>query len=113
MGHEDINVGQNALGKLDPANKNSVFIDGGPVRTFGWQLAKAVIAALVVVIYSRGMGAYGRGALSILLLYLQLTLMVSEMVAGGALANLLTKYPLRRILPTAWFFCYWFCLLPM
>ena len=76
MGDEDINVGQNTIGKLDPAIKNSVFSDGGPLRTFGWQLAKAVIAALVVVIYSRGMGAYGRGALSIFLLYLQLTLMV-------------------------------------
>ena len=106
MGDEDINVGQNTIGKLDPAIKNSVFSDGGPLRTFGWQLAKAVIAALVVVIYSRGMGAYGRGALSILLLYLQLTLMVSEMVAGGALANLLTKYSVRRILPTAWFFLF-------
>lgn len=104
MGHEAINLERNALGKLELANKNSVFQDGGPVRTFGWQLAKAVIAALVVVIYSRGMGAYGRGALSILLLYLQLTLMVSEMVAGGALANLLTKFPIRRILPMAWFF---------
>ena len=104
MGDENINIGRNALGKLDPANKNSVFSDGGPVRTFGWQLVKAVIAALVVVIYSRGMGAYGRGALSVLLLYLQLTLMVSEMVAGGALANLLTKYSVRRILPTAWVF---------
>lgn len=104
MGHEDISVGRNALGKLDPANKNSVFSDGGPMRTFGWQLAKAVIAALVVVIYSRGMGAHGRGALSILLLNLQLVLMVSELVAGGALANLLTKYSVRRILPTAWFF---------
>ncbi len=92
------------VGKIDTANKKPVFSDGGPVRTFGWQLAKAVIAALVVVIYSRGMGAYGRGALSILLLYLQLTLMVSEMVAGGALANLLTKYSVRRILPTAWVF---------
>jgi O-antigen/teichoic acid export membrane protein len=106
MVDEDINIGRNALGKLDPANKNSVFSDGGPMRTFGWQLIKAVLAALVVVIYSRGMGAYGRGALSVLLLYLQLTLMVSEMVAGGALANLLTKYPLRRILPTAWFFLF-------
>ena len=106
MGYEDINVARNALGKLDPSNKNSVFSDGGPMRTFGWQLAKAVIAALVVVIYSRGMGAYGRGALSILLLYLQLTLMVSEMVAGGALANLLTKYSVRRILPTAWSFLF-------
>jgi len=104
MGDENINIGRNALGKLDPANKNSVFSDGGPVRTFGWQLVKAVIAALVVVIYSRGMGAYGRGALSVLLLYLQLTLMVSEVVAGGALANLLTKYSVRRILPTAWVF---------
>ena len=104
MGEQDINIGRNALGKLDPANKNSVFSDGGPVRTFGWQLIKAVIAALVVVIYSRGMGAYGRGALSVLLLYLQLTLMVSEVVAGGALANLLTKYSVRRILPTAWVF---------
>jgi len=106
MGHEEINVARNALGKLDPSNKNSVFSDGGPMRTFGWQLAKAVIAALVVVIYSRGMGAYGRGVLSILLLYLQLTLMVSEMVAGGALANLLTKYSVRRILPTAWSFLF-------
>ena len=50
MGDEDINVGQNTIGKLDPAIKNSVFSDGGPLRTFGWQLAKAVIAALVVVI---------------------------------------------------------------
>ena len=104
MGDQDINIGRNALGKIDLANKKSVFSDGGPVRTFGWQLAKAVIAALVVVIYSRGMGAYGRGALSVLLLYLQLTLMVSEVVAGGALANLLTKYSVRRILPTAWVF---------
>ena len=99
-----MHFGQNAVDKIDTANKRPVFSDGGPVRTFGWQLAKAVIAALVVVIYSRGMGAYGRGALSILLLYLQLTLMVSEMVAGGALANLLTKYSVRRILPTAWVF---------
>ncbi|MEY4897111.1 MAG: hypothetical protein RL525_504 [Bacteroidota bacterium] len=104
MGDQDINIGRNALGKIDPANKKSVFSDGGPMRTFGWQLIKAVIAALVVVIYSRGMGAYGRGALSVLLLYLQLTLMVSEVVAGGALANLLTKYSVRRILPTAWVF---------
>ncbi len=104
MDNEKMHVGQNAVDKIDMANKSPVFSDGGPVRTFGWQLAKAVIAALVVVIYSRGMGAYGRGALSILLLYLQLTLMVSEMVAGGALANLLTKYSVRRILPTAWVF---------
>lgn len=104
MGEQDINIGRNALGKIDLANKKSVFSDGGPVRTFGWQLIKAVIAALVVVIYSRGMGAYGRGALSVLLLYLQLTLMVSEVLAGGALANLLTKYSVRRILPTAWVF---------
>lgn len=104
MDNEKMHVGQNAVDKIDTANKRPVFSDGGPVRTFGWQLAKAVIAALAVVIYSRGMGAYGRGALSILLLYLQLTLMVSEMVAGGALANLLTKYSVRRILPTAWVF---------
>lgn len=104
MDNEKMHVGQNAVDKIDTANKRPVFSDGGPVRTFGWQLAKAVIAALVVVIYSRGMGAYGRGALSILLLYLQLTLMVSEMVAGGALANLLTNYSVRRILPTAWVF---------
>lgn len=86
------------------SNQNHPSRDGGPVKTFGWQLAKAIIAALVVVIYSRGMGAYGRGALSILLLNLQLALMVSELVAGGALANLLTKYPIGRILPTAWIF---------
>ena len=26
MGEQDINIGRNALGKLDPANKNSVFL---------------------------------------------------------------------------------------
>ena len=104
MGDKKINDVQNANGKIVPSHRNSVFGDGGPVRTFGWQLLKAIIAAVVVVMYSRGMGAYGRGALSVLLLYLQLTLMVSELVAGGALANLLTKYSLRRILPTAWSF---------
>ncbi len=78
--------------------------DGGPLKTFLWQLVKALLAALVVIAYSRGMGAHGRGTLSILLLYLQLALMVSELFAGGALANLLSKYPAKRILPTAWFF---------
>lgn len=78
--------------------------DGGPIKTFGWQLAKAVVAAIVVVVYSRSMGAYGRGALSILLLNLQLVLMVSELFAGGALANLLSTYPPKRILPSAWLF---------
>ena len=78
--------------------------DGGPIKTFGWQLAKAVLAAIVVIAYSRGMGAYGRGALSILLLNLQMVLMVSELFAGGALANLLSAYPHKRILPSAWLF---------
>ena len=78
--------------------------DGGPIKTFLWQLAKAMLAAIVVIVYSRGMGAYGRGALSILLLNLQLLLMVSELFAGGALANLLSKYPAKRILPSAWLF---------
>jgi len=78
--------------------------DGGPIKTFGWQLAKAVLAAVVVIVYSRVMGAYGRGSLSILLLNLQMVLMVSELVAGGALANVLSQYPAKRILPTAWIF---------
>lgn len=80
------------------------YSDGGPLKTFGWQMAKALFAALVVVIYSRAMGSFGRGALSVLLLYLQLTLMVSELVSGGALANLLAKYSPKRILPAAWGF---------
>ena len=78
--------------------------DGGPIKTFGWQLAKAVLAAIVVIAYSRGMGAYGRGVVSILLLNLQMLLMVSELFAGGALANLLSKVPAKRILPSAWLF---------
>ncbi|MFM8995212.1 MAG: hypothetical protein ACKOI1_03100, partial [Bacteroidota bacterium] len=75
--------------------------DGGPIKTFGWQLVKAVLAAVVVIVYSRVMGAYGRGSLSILLLNLQMVLMVSELVAGGALANVLSQDPAKRILPTA------------
>ena len=85
------------------ANK---YADGGPLKTFGWQLAKAFCAALVVVIYSRGMGAFGRGNLSVMLLYLQLTLMVSELIAGGALANLFAKFSVRRIAPSAHVFLF-------
>ncbi|MDA1182993.1 MAG: hypothetical protein O3B82_05280, partial [Bacteroidetes bacterium] len=73
-----------------------------PVKTFGWQLIKAITAGSVVVLYSRLLGSEGRGKLSILLLDLQLILMVSELVAGSALANLLIRYSQKRILPTAW-----------
>ncbi len=73
-----------------------------PVNTFAWQLLKALTAALVVVLYSRLLGSAGRGELSILLLDLQLILMLSELVAGSALANLLIRYSQKRILPTAW-----------
>jgi hypothetical protein len=51
------------------------------------------------------MGAFGRGNLSVMLLYLQLTLMVSELIAGGALANLFAKFSVRRIAPSAHVFC--------
>ncbi len=47
-------------------------------RTIIWQGLKAVLAILVVVLYSRMMGAAGRGRLSIWLMNIQLFMLVLE-----------------------------------
>ena len=73
--------------------------ENSPLKTYGWQIAKAAISFGVVVIYSRYLGASGRGQMSILLLYLQVSLMFGELFAGSAMANWLVKYKPAEILP--------------
>jgi len=70
-----------------------------PLKTYGWQLARAVISFGVVIIYSRYLGSSGRGEMSILLLYLQVILMFVELFAGSAMANWLVKYRPSQIIP--------------
>ncbi len=70
-----------------------------PLESYIWQLLKAGLALAAVVIYSRYLGAAGRGSLSIYLLYVQMLLMVNELFVGSALANWIAMYGLRRFLP--------------
>jgi O-antigen/teichoic acid export membrane protein len=70
-----------------------------PLESYIWQLLKAALALAAVVIYSRYLGAAGRGSLSIYLLYVQMLLMVNELFVGSALANWIAQYGLRRFLP--------------
>jgi hypothetical protein len=70
-----------------------------PLKTYGWQLARAFISFGVVIIYSRYLGSSGRGEMSILLLYLQVILMFVELFAGSAMANWLVKYRPSQIIP--------------
>lgn len=69
------------------------------LESYIWQLLKAALALAAVVIYSRYLGAAGRGSLSIYLLYVQMLLMVNELFVGSALANWIALYGLRRFLP--------------
>ncbi len=70
-----------------------------PLKNYGWQIGKALISIMVVITYSRFLGADGRGQMSIYLLYLQFILMLGELLAGSAMANWLVKYKPGQILP--------------
>lgn len=77
-----------------------------PLKTYGWQILKALVSIGVVITYSRYLGADGRGQMSIYLLYLQLIIMTGELLAGSAMANWLVKYKPSQILP-------WMLLFPL
>lgn len=81
-----------------------------PIRTFGYQLARAAAAAVAVVLVSRWMGAEGRGELSILLFYVQFIMVANEYVGGSSLSNMIVKYPLSRLLPFSMFWSLLVCL---
>jgi O-antigen/teichoic acid export membrane protein len=70
-----------------------------PIESYIWQLLKAALSVVAVILYSRVLGAAGRGSLSIYLLYVQLFLMLNELFVGSALANWIAQYGLRRFLP--------------
>lgn len=78
-----------------------------PIKTFVFQLIKAGIGTLTIVLLSRWMGAEGRGVLGLLLFYVNLIMVLNEYVGGSSLANLTARYPLSRILPAAWI---WACI---
>ncbi len=67
-------------------------------RTIIWQGLKAVLAILVVVLYSRMMGAAGRGHLSIWLMNIQLFMLVLEWMVGSTLPNFMIQYGVKRTL---------------
>jgi O-antigen/teichoic acid export membrane protein len=68
-----------------------------PLKSYALQFFKAALSFLAVVIYSRMLGAEGRGVLSLLLLYLQIVLMVNEVVTGSVMANWFVKYGFREV----------------
>jgi len=70
-----------------------------PIESYVWQLLKATLSVVAVILYSRVLGATGRGSLSIYLLYVQVFLMLNELFVGSALANWIAQYGLRRFLP--------------
>ncbi len=67
-------------------------------RTIIWQGLKAVLAILVVVLYSRMMGAEGRGHLSIWLMNIQLFMLLLEWMVGSTLPNFMIQYGVKRTL---------------
>ena len=70
-----------------------------PIESYIWQLLKAALSIIAVILYSRYLGAAGRGSMSIYLLYVQVFLMLNEMFVGSALANWIALYGLRRFIP--------------
>lgn len=69
---------------------------------YSWQVAKAATAFMTVVVYSRVLGAYYRGELSLMLLYLQLVLMINEMVVGSVMANWFVRFDFNYLTKRLW-----------
>ena len=71
-------------------------------NNYTWQVAKAAAAFLTVVVYSRVLGAHFRGELSLMLLYLQLALMINEMVVGSVMANWFVRFDFKFLTQRLW-----------
>ncbi len=67
-----------------------------PVSTFIAQFAKAIVAAVTVILCSRFMGAAGRGELSLVLFYVNLIMIANEFVGGSSLAGMMVAFPGKR-----------------
>ncbi len=68
-----------------------------PIKSYILQFMKAALSFVAVVLYSRMLGAEGRGELSLLLLYLQVVLMVNEVITGSVMANWFVKYGFQEV----------------
>lgn len=68
-----------------------------PIKAYFWQLSKAVVSFTTVVIISKTLGAYGRGQLSLYLLYLQVVLMINEIFAGSAMSNWFAQFGFQKL----------------
>lgn len=75
-----------------------------PIKSYSWQISKAAISFLSVIIYSQFLGAEGRGELSVWMLILQVTLMFNEWVMGSAMANWFSQFGFNTVLRKTWFF---------
>jgi O-antigen/teichoic acid export membrane protein len=82
-----------------------------PIRTFLYQLIKAILASFSVILLSRWMGASGRGEIGLWLFYVNLIMILNEYVGGSSLANLAAKLYLRNLLPIAWLWAFICCIL--
>lgn len=68
-----------------------------PLKSYILQFMKAALSFVAVVLYSRMLGAEGRGVLSLMLLYLQVVLMVNEVITGSVMANWFVKYGFQEV----------------
>lgn len=75
-----------------------------PIKSYSWQISKAAISFLAVIIYSQFLGAEGRGELSVWLLVLQVVLMFNEWVMGSAMANWFAQFGFSVVLKRTWYF---------
>lgn len=75
-----------------------------PIKSYYWQISKAAISFLSIIIYSQFLGAEGRGELSVWLLVLQVVLMFNEWVMGSAMANWFSQFGFSTVLKKIWFF---------
>ena len=69
-----------------------------PIKAYFWQLSKAVVSFITVVLISNILGAHGRGQLSLYLLYLQVVLMINEIFAGSAMSNWFAQYGFQQLI---------------
>ena len=69
-----------------------------PIKAYFWQLSKAVVSFVTVVLISNTLGADGRGQLSLYLLYLQVVLMINEIFAGSAMSNWFSQYGFQQLI---------------
>ncbi len=73
-------------------------------HTFGSRLIQSATAFILSILIARWLGAEGKGLAALLVLNLSFSVMVQNLVGGGALVHLLPKYgwPVLKVFSLAW-----------